>query len=70
MGMSLSGQQLLGTFAHSLWLQRPDKATVIQKELQRAQVGITQAPTQKEVIGEYQKPWENPETRGSAVQAA
>jgi hypothetical protein len=50
MRMHLTSEQLLRTFANSFWLQRSDKAAVIQKESQKAEIVVTEATLQKEVI--------------------
>ena len=52
MWVRLPGQQLLRTFPDPFRHPRPHETSVIKKKLQRAQVGITQAPTQKEVIAQ------------------
>jgi hypothetical protein len=53
--MYLFRQQLLRTFADPFRHLRPHEAAVIQKVLQKAQVGIAQTPAQEEVIAGWFK---------------
>jgi hypothetical protein len=52
MRVGLGSQQLFRTFALAFSHPRADKTAVIKEELQQAQIGITEAAPQKEVIAQ------------------